>query len=153
MTPRAPLTFTLTARGHENIRASHRSTFEITTDSELTLQGDCIIGVKASHSALDLKPFLEKLLNAPRCQIRTTLTVGPFSDTILGWISPPLLFTASSSLVWRTSSYIDDRTIAIQCDKAAKDIDRRLITALQNPQSVLEVQLIVDYDTRRSRTT
>jgi len=147
MTPQAPTTFTLTAKGHKNIQASHSSTLEVTTDSHLTLQGDCIVGVKASHSAQDLRSLLDPVLRLPRCRIRTTLKVGAHTDTIQGWISHKFPLSDSSSVVWRTSTFVDERTIAIQCNKAAKDIDRRLIAALQNPHSVLEVQLVVDYDT------
>ena len=34
---------TLEAYGHRNIRATHRSTFELTKDDYLTHRGDCII--------------------------------------------------------------------------------------------------------------
>ena len=147
MTPQAPLTFKFTAKGHENIQASHKSTIEVTTDSHLTLRGDCIIGVTSSHSAQDLATFLEPALSLPRCRIRTILKVGAFTDTVIGWASSDLLLSDLSSLVWRTSTFVDERTIAIRCDKAAMDLDRQLVTALQNPQSVLKVQLVVDYDT------
>ena len=139
----APQSVTITARGHGNIQAYHPSTFEVTTDSSLTLKGDCIIGVDASHSAKDLKSLLKNALLVAPCQIRTTLKVGSVSDTILGWVSPELSFTDSSSIVWRTSAFVDDRTIAIRCDKAAKDIDRRLVAMLQNPESILKIQLVV----------
>jgi len=147
MTPQAPTPFTFTAKGHENIQASHPSTLEVTTDSHLTLRGDCIVGVKASHSAQDLKSLLEPVLRLPRCRIRTTLKVGALTDTILGWVSSEFPLSDPSSIVWRTSTFVDERTIAIRCNKAAKDLDRQLIAALQNSQSVLEVQLVVTYDT------
>lgn len=147
MTPQAPTTFTFTAKGHENIQASHSSTLEVTTDSQLTKRGDCIIGVNASHSAKDLKPFIQTALRLPRCQLHTVLKVGVYTDIIVGWVSLDLPFSDSSSIVWRTSAYVDERTIATRCDKAAKNLNRRLVTALQNPQSVLEVQITVDYRT------
>lgn len=147
MTPQTPTAFTLTAKGHENIQASHPSTLEVTTDSHLSFRGDCIIGVKASHSAQNLKSVLDPVLRLPHCRIRTILKVGALTDTILGWSSPEFPLSDPSSIVWRTSTFVDERTIAIQCNKAAKDLDRRLIAALQNPHSVLEVQLVVDYDT------
>jgi hypothetical protein len=147
MTPPAPTTFKFTAKGHENIQASHQSTIEVTTDSYLTLRGDCIIGVASSNSAKDLTTFLEPVLRLPRCRIRTILKVGALTDTVIGWVSSDLLLSDPSSIVWRTSTFVDERTIAIRCDKAAKDLDRQLVTALQNPQSVLEVQIVVDYET------
>ena len=35
------------AYGHPNILGTHKTTFEFTKDNELTLNGDCIVGVKA----------------------------------------------------------------------------------------------------------
>ncbi|HIP58595.1 MAG TPA: DUF371 domain-containing protein, partial [Archaeoglobus profundus] len=34
----------ITAWGHPNITAKHRTTLEITKDEELSIRGDCIIG-------------------------------------------------------------------------------------------------------------
>lgn len=49
------------AYGHPNITAKHKTTFEFTKDSELTLAGDCIIGVKADFLLSDIKKFISKL--------------------------------------------------------------------------------------------
>ncbi|HRX33916.1 MAG TPA: DUF371 domain-containing protein, partial [Methanoregulaceae archaeon] len=32
-------------RGHHNIRGTHRSTFQVTTETDLSPRGDCVIGV------------------------------------------------------------------------------------------------------------
>ena len=46
------------ARGHENIRGVHKTTFEFTKEKELTLKGDCIIGVNADFDFnLAMNPF------------------------------------------------------------------------------------------------
>ncbi|MCJ7469295.1 DUF371 domain-containing protein, partial [Candidatus Bathyarchaeota archaeon] len=52
----------ITAYGHENIQATHKTTLEITKDKHLTKNGDCIIAVAANKSLADLSPkFKEKL--------------------------------------------------------------------------------------------
>ena len=43
--------------GHPNVRCLHQRTIEVTTDSHLTLRGDCIIGVRASKACKDLNFF------------------------------------------------------------------------------------------------
>ena len=133
--------FILTAKGHTNVQATHSSTFEITLDSHLTQQGDCIIGVGASHSAQDINNILGEALRRPGTQIHTYLSVGEISECIQGWGSPKLILSEETSLVWRTSDFVDARTVAIHCDKAAKDLNRALIALLQNPDSSLQVSL------------
>lgn len=135
--------FILTAKGHTNVQATHTSTFEITLDSHLTLQGDCIIGVEASHSAQDINNILGEALRRPGSQIHTYLSVDEISECIQGWGSPKLILSEETSLVWRTSDFVDARTVAIHCNKAAKDLNRALITLLQNPDSSLQVTLVV----------
>ncbi len=40
--------------GHENIRSNHQKTIEITKESHLTPQGNCIVGINATSSCADL---------------------------------------------------------------------------------------------------
>jgi hypothetical protein len=47
-------------------------------------------------------------------------------------------------MVGRKSSYPSDRTIMIRVDKAACDLDRRLIDALKSPNARLTVHLIAE---------
>ncbi len=133
----------MTARGHPNIRATHASTFEVTTESKLTRQGDCIIGVAASQSASDINTMLGDLLRKPTSYVHTVLSVGDITDHIDGRGSPHLSLASTQSLVWRTSDFVDERTVAIRCNKAARDLDRNLIRALQNPKNQLQVTLLV----------
>ena len=39
------MNFKIKAKGHKNVLSKHKSTFEITKDKELSLSGDCIIGL------------------------------------------------------------------------------------------------------------
>ena len=62
------------ARGHENIKATHKTTMEITKDPYLTPRGDCIIAVKANKAALDLSRRLIEKLKNPKSVVKITLT-------------------------------------------------------------------------------
>jgi len=131
------------AQGHVNVQATHSSTFEVTLGSTLSIRGDCIIGVNASHSAQDINNLLGAILKRVDTKVRTHLSVGEITDQVQGFGSPHLLLTSPTSLVWRKSAFIDERTIAIRCDKSAKDLNRQLIESLQQPNAVLQVALVV----------
>ena len=51
--------YSFTCYGHENIASKHKTTLEFTKDKELGLEGDCIVGVKADFSLLQLKKFIK----------------------------------------------------------------------------------------------
>lgn len=73
----------------------------------------------------------------------TRFSVGDVTDEVQGFGSPDLTLQAPSSLVWRTSAYKDDRTIAIRCNKAAVSINRKLVQELKNPSTLLQVVIVV----------
>jgi hypothetical protein len=49
---------------------------------------------------------------------------------------PALTFENERSLVGRTSTYVDDRTIMLEADRAAADVDRELVCALASGEPV-----------------
>jgi hypothetical protein len=154
MVTKTPVHFTITARGHENICATHQSTFELTTESHLSLQGDCIIGVETTHSVAMLNQIFGDALRSPGSRVYTQLAIGKVTEQIQGYGSPQLQLSDPTSIVWRKSNFIDERTIAIGCNKAAKDLNRHLIKALQTSEAILQVSLVIyPGTTRRSNTT
>ncbi len=120
----------ITAEGHENIKATHRTTLEITRENYLTPRGTCIIAIKASKAARDLTPKTKQLLKLRRYRVYLVLCVRERIDIIEARTSPRLTLTSPSSIVIRKSDYIDSRTIAINANKAAKDIDREIVEDL-----------------------
>ena len=48
--------------GHQNIQSLHTKTLEITKERDLTLKGDCIIGVRSNKACKDLSPILQSRL-------------------------------------------------------------------------------------------
>ena len=49
------------AYGHPNITAKHKTTLEFTKDKELSLRGDCIVGVKSDFELPLIKNFISQL--------------------------------------------------------------------------------------------
>lgn len=125
------VTEVIKAQGHPLVRATHKSTFEITCDPELTERGDCIIAVNADKGASQLSPAFKKLAASCSTRIVIVLVCGGLVEVIKAWGHPGLTFESPSSLVIRRSSFVDGRTIAVKSDKAAIHLDRRLVTLLQ----------------------
>jgi len=46
--------------GHKNILSLHKKTIEITKESQLTINGDCIIGTNSSLACIDLPEKFKK---------------------------------------------------------------------------------------------
>ncbi|WP_457619509.1 DUF371 domain-containing protein [Methanopyrus sp.] len=133
---------TLEARGHENVTGRHRSTFEVTKDPEIGPTADCIIGVRADTACADL-PEDFKLVLRRRARVEVILRAGGAEDRVVGVGHPKMTLRDGRSMVFRTSDYIDDRTVLVECDKAARDLSRDLIRALKDPETVLTVKMRV----------
>jgi hypothetical protein len=116
-------------------------------ESDLSLRGDCVIGINASHGARQINSVLGDDLRRPKSYLLTYLSNGKTTECIQGYGSPKLSLTSGASLVWRTSDFVDDRTIAIRCNKAAKDLNRQLIESLQKLDSILKVTLVLFHGT------
>ena len=52
--------------GHKNILSLHEKTIEITKDNELTVNGDCIVGINSSLACIDLPEKIQKKDTKPR---------------------------------------------------------------------------------------
>ena len=119
--------------GHENIRSNHQKTIEITKESHLTPQGDCIVGVNATSSCADLPNELKEKLKNPNSKITFSISVGDEEFVVVGKGHPDLILTHQDDIVIRKSDFICPRTLAIKCDKASDLVPRNMISLLQNP--------------------
>lgn len=138
-----PITQDFTATGHEHVQATHESTLEVTTEDFLTPAGDCIVGIQADLAPADLSPAFTRAARDESVSIAMTLEVGDRSVTVTGRGDPDLTFDNTVSMVARTSDYVDDRTIMVEADTAAADLDRDLVAALADGTS-LAVSLSVE---------
>ncbi len=135
---------TIYARGHPNVSATHKTTLEITTRDKLTIRGDCIVAVCANKGAEQLSESFKELARMENSTITMILKVDDQTETIKGQGSPHLTFTHPHDIVARKSTYHSDRTIMIKADKAAIDLNRKLVQKLKDPQTKVEVILIVE---------
>ncbi|MBI5002971.1 DUF371 domain-containing protein [Candidatus Woesearchaeota archaeon] len=122
-----------TARGHKNVLSLHRNTVEFTHDKELTLRGDCILAVSADYS-------IENIRDAHvHGKLKIVMEIDGISDEIIAEYNP--LFQDPHEMVIRRTDFVDRRTFAIKADKVAKDIDRRIVEKMKNPDAVLIISI------------
>ena len=121
--------------GHKNILSLHKKTIEITKDSELTVNGDCIVGTNSTLACVDLPEKFKKKLQNPDTTIEFTIVADGHSFSIHGKGSDKLTLKHTNDIVLRKSAFTCSRTIAIKCDKASDDIPRVMIKKLQNPKT------------------
>lgn len=127
--------FEIPFSGHENVRALHPRTIEITTESDLTLQGDCIIGVSADHGCKQIPVELKEKLRQPESKITITIQVDDEKFTVVGRGHEELKLENPHDIVIRKSNFLCPRTLAIGCDKASDDMPRKMIKKLQDPKT------------------
>ena len=133
---------TILARGHENITATHKTTFEITKEKSLTKRGDCIIAVSANKAMLDFKPEFKRVLKNENAKLIIEIKAGKVCEIVRAYGSSQLQLTHPTDMVIRKSSYICNRTLAIKADKAAADLSRSLVEKLRKPEQNVEIKLI-----------
>ena len=121
--------------GHKNIRSCHPKTIEITTEPDLTLNGDCIIGVGAACGCQDIPEQMKNLLRSSKSEILFTISIKDVSFKVKGIGHENLILTNPHDIVIRKSSFICPRTLAIHCNLASDSIPRQMIKILQNPDS------------------
>lgn len=133
----------ITFQGHKNILSLHSRTIEITKDSVLTKNGDCIVGVSANKACDDLDPALKQKLRTSDTVVKVGIIVEPYEFNILGLGNNNLQVTHKHDIILRKSNYVDSRTLIVSCDKSAIDIPRYLIKALSDPETkgLLRVRL------------
>ena len=139
-----PVITVIFAHGHENIQATHETTFEITKETTLTKRGDCIIAVEATKGAADLPIEFKEAARKKGVQITITIEAGELREIVRSRGSPRLLFTHPTDLVVRKSDHVCGRTLAIRADKAASDLSRKLIEKIQDSSQRIRITLAVE---------
>ena len=127
--------FEIQFSGHENIRSNHQKTIEITKESHLTPQGDCIVGVNATSSCDDLPEEIKDKLRNSDAKVSFSIRVGDHEFVIEGNGHPDLILTHTEDIVIRKSDFICPRTLAVKCDKASDLLPREMISLLQDPKT------------------
>jgi hypothetical protein len=137
----------LIAFGHENIKSTNKTTFEITKEEHLTPRGDCIIAVSANKGAVNLSPAFKKIACRPNAHIEIRIAVNGEVETVKAQGHSALTLSHPTDLVIRKSDYTCGRTLAIRADKSACALSRKLIERLRNPNQRVEITLIAEAGT------
>ncbi len=133
--------FIFHAYGHPEIRSTHLTTLEITTEEHLTHRGDCIIAVNASKGLTDLPQEIRNALSASDGIVRMTLVVGSHRFATKGRGALGLSLSHPTDIVVRKSGFVSDRTLMVKADKAAADIPRDVVQLLRDPAQRITVEI------------
>jgi len=131
------------AQGHENILATHKTTLEFTKNQHLSKKGDCIVAVAADKVLENLNAEFKENLRKPNAKLIITIKAAKFIEQVTAYGSPKLVLTNLTDMVIRKSDYVCSRTLAVQADKAAKDLSRELVEELKNPKQKVKITLVV----------
>ena len=126
-----PLTAAIVCRGHPNIRASHHKTLEFTTDRDIGPRATCVLGVQARVDG----PALGRLRGA----VRIELSAAGITDELDAVMCQR--FCRGDPLIVRRTPQPMARTLAVDAEKTAKDINRDLVAVLADPKAELTVTL------------
>ena len=127
--------YTFTAHGHPNILATHKTTLEITKDSELTKNGDCIVVVRADFSMRELQRVIGSCGDGGK--ISLLIECGGVKEEIIAVVNKG--FSSDQEIVLRKGNFLSERTLGVNADVAACDIGRKLVEKLKSPSSIVSV--------------
>ncbi|MBI4451302.1 DUF371 domain-containing protein [Candidatus Woesearchaeota archaeon] len=122
--------YQFTAKGHPSVKALHKTTLEFTKDENLTDEGDCIVGIKATFDKEKLKQEMQG-----KDSITVTITAGRLSDVVRAIPNP--LFDDDRELVIRMGEHASPRTFAVRADKSAAFLNRSLVAQLKTSPTIL----------------
>jgi hypothetical protein len=123
------------ACGHPNIRGTHKTTLEFTKDKEVSLKGDCIIGVRADFELQKLKEFMKKA-----DKVKIIIEAGGIRDEIDAVINPN--FNSDREMVIRKGNFASERTFGVNADKGAFELDNKIINKLKDKNSCMRISLL-----------
>lgn len=130
--------------GHPMVRSLHRNTIEVTKEPHLTINGDCIIGVRADKGLSELSSSVRDSIREEGALVLITIEVPPESFVVRAAGSPELTLESESEMVIRKSGFVSPRTLALHADAAAKDLPRSFAQRLRSEKCMgllrIEVQ-------------
>ncbi|MHC1609268.1 MAG: DUF371 domain-containing protein [Candidatus Methanofastidiosia archaeon] len=132
---------TITARGHDNIRAAHKTTIEITKDPDVTLNGDCIVAVGADIGFCDMPDAFKKMMRESK--VRATFSCAGREWSVDGEGTKKLAMLHKQEMVIRKSSFECARTLMINADKASCDMPDDIVSGMQDPKNVIKITLSI----------
>ena len=133
----------IVAFGHENIQAIHPTTLMFTKEKQLSAAGDCILAVGADKALADLNQPFKDALRKANSKLTIIIEAAGLCEQVNASGSPKLILSDQNDIVIRKSSYISDRTLAINADKSSNDLSRDLVAVLRKPKQLITISLTV----------
>ncbi len=127
--------------GHENVIGEHKTTVELTSEKHLTKQGTCIVGVCSDMTLNQLNPEIKRLASSSSTKIVLRMSIDGLSEEITGTGGLGLTYMDSTSMVARTSTFECGRTLMVNADKAATDLNRDFVDRLKVKGATIECEL------------
>jgi uncharacterized protein len=103
------------------------------------------VAVRSSSAVRNLPEELKRVLSSSSGRGRIALRVGTFEFTVEGRGNPGLTFSHETDLVVRKSGFVSDRTLMIYADKSSIDIPREMVRMLQDPNSMVTVEISANH--------
>ncbi|MCK5158811.1 MAG: DUF371 domain-containing protein [Candidatus Heimdallarchaeota archaeon] len=133
--------FVFYCNGHPNINATHKTTLEFTKDESLTPKGDCILGVNSSCNLINFPSELKERIKSTKARILVHLQVGRYTDIIEGYGDSRLELSDEYAIIIRKSNFICSRTLMVKSNKAARDINDKIIKSMKDPNSKMKITI------------
>lgn len=124
-------------RGHPLVLGTHPTTFEITSESHLTTNGNCIIGIAAEKGCAGLSPAFRAVLAHDEAVLVTRLVCNGIVADVRSRGSSQFTLNHPSDMVWRKSTFVCGRTIGILSDSAALTLPRELMENLAQGEEMV----------------
>lgn len=131
------------AYGNINVQAVHPSTLMFTKESHLTKTGDCIVAVSADKAVADLSEDFKEALKKPNAKLTIAIQVNGEMEEVNAFGSPKLTLTHQTDMVIRKSNYVCNRTLAINANKAAKDLPPEFVKKLKDSKNKIHITLTI----------
>ena len=130
-------------RGHAMVRSTHPTTIEVTTEEDLTENGDCIIGVGASKGCAGLSGGVKRAIRRPGSKVTLRVLVRGLAFEVRAYGDPRLTLTDPHEMVIRRSDFVSGRTLAVRADASARTMPRDLVRLLRSPatRGTLEIEV------------
>lgn len=130
------------AYGHENVIGEHKTTVELTSEDHLTRRGSCIVGISSDITLDRLESKIKEMAMKSSTKIVLRMSVDELNEEVTGTGSPGLTYTDPISMVARTSTFECGRTLMVNADKAASDLNRDFVDSLKASSAVIECELV-----------
>src|SRR5436853_7584692 len=104
------MNFKFYAHGHPSVSSTHPTTLELTRDTDLGKNGDCIVAAGCSVGLVDLPEPMKNALSSGAGRARLTLTVGINQLVVEGRGAHGLNFSYPSAIGLRKIVLIPART-------------------------------------------